>query len=310
MTWLFITLISYLIFTVVFLADKYLLTRAQVYPALYTVYIGALGLLAALFIPFTGFSLPGFPQTVLALSAGAALIFGVYWNFEGLRKYEPSRIVPAMGGFVSLFSLLFVLFFSHGKELLSFLQLAAFIFLVGGSVLITWERGKGVTFHSMRIAAVGAFFFALFFVLSKYVYQEQHFWSGFILMRAGGFLAALFFFAFNKEVRQKLFQKTPPAPNVTFWGRFSVSGLIIIAQTVGAGASILQSFAVFLAPFALVPLVNALQGTQYALLLIFTTAISLKWPHIIKEEISKEILLQKGFAILCIVSGVAIIALT
>ena len=55
MTWLLITLTSYLIFAVVFLIDKYLLVSSIRNPKVYAFYIGVLGIGGLLLIPFIDF---------------------------------------------------------------------------------------------------------------------------------------------------------------------------------------------------------------------------------------------------------------
>jgi len=77
----------------------------------------------------------------------------------------------------------------------------------------------------------------------------------------------------------------------------------------GAGASILQNWAIFLAPLVYVAIINALQGINYAFLLVFIIFLSLKFPQILKEEISKKILLQKIIAILLISAGLFLLTL-
>jgi hypothetical protein len=76
----------------------------------------------------------------------------------------------------------------------------------------------------------------------------------------------------------------------------------------GALANILQNWAIALSPLVYVSLINALQGIQYAFLLIFTVFISLKFPKILKEEIKSQILIQKIFAIFLIIIGLAILS--
>ena len=76
----------------------------------------------------------------------------------------------------------------------------------------------------------------------------------------------------------------------------------------GAGASILQNWAIFLAPLVYVAIINALQGINYAFLLVFIIFLSLKFPKILKEEVSREILFQKIIAILLIGGGLVLLA--
>ena len=302
MSWLIVIISAYFIFAVVNLVDKYLLAGPIPDPKVYTFYIGVLGVLVLFLAPFVGFSVPQPSQIILSLLAGAIFIYGLFWFYKALRDFEVSRVVPAIGGILPLFTLGLIYIFSAGKETLGYFDFFAFILLILGSILITYERGKKISFKSLQISAIAAFFLALSFVLTKYVYLAQPFWSGFIWIRIGGFLMAIFFFLLFKEIREEIFKK-----KVSF--KKKTIGVFLSNQVMGAGASILQNWAIFLAPLVYVAIINALQGINYAFLLVFIIFLSLKFPQILKEEISKKILFQKIIAILLIGAGLSILVL-
>jgi len=315
MLWLIIATSAYLILAIVFLVDKYLLVGPIPNPKVYTFYIGTLGILVLILAPFVGFSVPGARQIILSLLAGTLFIYGIFWLNYALRLFEASRVIPAIGGILPIFSFLLIYIFSGGKEIFTIWEFLAFILLIFGSVLIVYpkaEKGGGeqmffgyekakISLKSFRISVTAAFFLALSFVLAKYVYMVQPFWSGYIWIRIGGFLGALSFI-FSKEVREEILLK-----RVGFKKKTAV--IFLSNQAAGASANILQNWAIALAPLVCVAIINALQGIQYVFLLIFTILLSLKFPQLLKEEISREILLQKIIAILLIGAGLALITL-
>lgn len=306
MPWLLFVISSYLIFAAVILADKYLLSGAKMHPAVYTFYIGVLGMLAFALAPFTGFVIPGPGQILLSIGAGASLVYAVYWFARGVQKYEPSRIVPAMGGLDSILVFLFLLVTTKGETLLTFPQFLSLALLIIGTVLITYEKGKGMSLGSVKIAFINAVFFALAFVMAKYVYLSQPFWSGFILMRLGGLLVALTFLLWFKEVRQEVFLgKT--TKRMPFWENPRLASIFVLSQGAGAGAEVLRSFAVFLVPLALLPFVNALLGIQYVAILAFAVFLSWRFPRVLKEHVSRETFFQKVFAILLMALGLGLL---
>lgn len=319
MTWLLITISFYFIFSIVSLVDKYLLGGRIPSPKVYTFYVGALGVLVLFLLPFVGFEIPVFPQIVLALFAGAIYIFALFWFFKGLQLFEASRIVPAIGGLVPLFTLGLTCLFSWGKETLSFLDIIALLLLVFGSILIASERAREISWGSLKLSILVAFLFSLSFVLTKYVYLAQPFWNGFIWKSIGGFLMATCFFIFFPEIKKEIFKNRTSEGSegkeegkTLFFRREKfpkkTTAIFITNQAAGAGANILQNWAIALAPLAYVAIINALQGVQYVFLLIFTIFLSLKLPQIVKEEISKGILFQKIVAILFIGLGLVILA--
>lgn len=311
MSWLIPTLISYFLLAIVFLVDTYLLATAALHPKVYIFYLGIFGLLIFLLLPlpFVDFFIPPLPYLLEGIGAGVAFFFGVFWLFQGLKIFEPSRIIPAIGALVPLFTFALVFSISLGKEGFSQPQFLAFFLLVGGSVLITLEKRKGVTLQSLNIAALGAFFFSLSFVMVKYVYLASSFWTGYMLMRIGGFLVALWLFFQSREVREELFH-TKSSRELPFRKRPQVILIALMNQGTAALANILQNYAVFLAPTALLAFINALQGVQYVFLFLLTTLLSLWFPHIIRENISRSILFQKSIAIFLIGAGLAVLALS
>ena len=310
MLWLIAVISSYLILAIVLLVDKCLISGPIPNPKVYTFYVGILGASVLIIAPFVGFYFPYPFPFFLSLLAGALFISALFCFFKALRIFEASRVVPAVGGLVPVFSLGLIYLFSKGKEILQFQEFLALIFLILGSVLITY-KGSKISLKSFRFSTIAAFLLSLSFVLTKYVYLQQPFWNGFIWIRIGGVLMAIFFLFFVKEIRQKvlsLFKKQQ-----RFKGSKKTAVLFISNQAIGAGAGILQNWAIFLAPLTYVALINALQGVQYLFLLIFVLIISLTWPFWtekigLKEEFSKKIIFQKFFAVLLIGIGLVLLA--
>ncbi|MBZ9572295.1 DMT family transporter [Patescibacteria group bacterium] len=298
MLWIFIAILGYLFSAIATVMDKYLLAGPIPNPKVYSFYTGVLGILALLFFPL-GFLVPNFSQILVSLLAGAIFIWALLWFCKALTLFEASRVVPAIGGLSPLFVFVLNYLFS-GKGFPGFWELLSFILLILGSVIITREKRKTASLESFKISAVSAFLFSLAFVLTKRVYLQQPFWSGFIWMRIGGFLAALVFL-FSKDVREELFQK-----QTSF--KLKTAEIFLTSQGAGALAFALQNWAIALVPVGLLAFINALEGTKYIFLLIFTILISLKFPQILKEEVSRKILFQKILAILFIGIGLAILA--
>ena len=317
MTWLTIAISAYFILAVVFLVDKYLLTEAIPNPRVYAFYVGALGISVLVLAPFVGFYVPGISQLILGVLSGMVFIYGLFWLYKSLQLFEPSRVVPAIGGLTPLFVFGLIYILTLGQETFSLKELTAFILLVLGSILITVKKEKITNLKSLKFSALTAFLLALSFVLIKYVYLAQPFWNGFIWRGIGGFLMAICFFIFFPDVKKEIFGKIKlrqnEASGVEREGSAAdkpIKTVIIFLsnQIAGAGATILHNWAIALAPLIYVPFVNALQGTQYAFLFILAVILSLKFPRMLKEEISQEVILQKIIAILLIGGGLALFA--
>jgi drug/metabolite transporter (DMT)-like permease len=300
MLWLIVTISAYFLQAIAALVDKYLLKSHIPSAKVYTFYVGILSIVTIIFIPL-GFYVPAFSLIVLNLLAGAFFLLGLFALYKALIEFEVSRVIPAIGGILPLFVFCWVYLSSGGKEVLGIYQILSLILLILGSVLIVYDKDKSITLKSFQISVLAAFLFSVCFILSKFAYETQPFWSAFIWIRIGAFLTGILFLL-SKEVRDEIFRKKHTFKRDT--------GLIFMAnQLVGGASSVLQNWAVALVPFGLLVFVNALEGTKYVFVLILAAAVSIKFPKILSEEISRKIILQKIAAVSLIAAGLIILVL-
>ncbi|HEY4509448.1 MAG TPA: hypothetical protein VJC15_00465 [Candidatus Paceibacterota bacterium] len=304
--WIIVAIIAYFLLALVVVLDKYLLAGPLPNPKLYAFAIGIFGGLAFLLIPFGFLEVPVWPIIVLGILAGVIQIFAILALFSGLKKFEASRIIPAIGGLLPVFTLLFTI--SVGRAILESFDIFAFVFLVLGSVVVSFERRKLFTFQSLTYAFVVSLFFALFVVLSKFVYEAQPFLSGLLWIVVGSFSAALSLLVsgeLRKEIRNVLRKKgavkkaLSPAVFLLFVGN----------QALGALGFVLQNWAVALVPFAYISFVNALEGMKYVFVVVLVSIISLRFPRLIRERVNRGAIVQKLLAIVSIGIGLALLAL-
>lgn len=299
MNYLLIAVVAHLIFALVYIADKAVVSEAELEPVAYAFYVGVLSLFILFLIPF-GFSLMPSSKIVFALLAGALFVFSLLFFYRAVKASEISRTAPIFGAAVPIFTLL--LAYGFLGERLAHKELVASVFLIVGGIImarrvssgkaksIGWVRGLGD-------ALIGSLLMATSYVLSKYVYQSQIFINAFIWIRLGSFVGALIFLLSAKN-RRIIFTKTKKL-------KFGTAALVSANKLVSAGGFILLNYAIFLGS---VSLVNALQGVQYLFLLILSVFLSKKFPQILEEQIGRKILFQKIIAILFIASGLLILA--
>ncbi len=297
MLWLIVIIFAYFLFAITSLGDKFLLI-GEPNPKTYSFYVGTLGITILLLVPFIGFQVPGVFEVVFCLIIGAIYLAAIFSIYQGLEYFETSRVIPAIGALVPIFTFIFIYLFSGGKEVLAASELITFFIFIIGGVLINYHPGKKIISESLKISALAALFLALVFVLSKYIYLALPFWTGFVWIRIGTFLTALTFLSF-REVRQDLIGD---GKKRSF--SLKTGSIFIVNQLVGAGAFILQSWSIALAPLVYLSIINAVQGVQYLFLFIFT----LVFYKFLKEELSKKIITQKIIAIIIILIGFAVLA--
>lgn len=300
MNWILIALIAQFLFALVFILDKFFVSKTVLKPVVYAFWAGVLQILVLVFVPF-GFKVISPLQILISLSSGALFVLANLLFYQAIQSKEISRIAPVVGGLIPIFTIL--LSFLFIGERLTAIQLAAFVLLVlGGIIMLLPLKGKlslgFLSASALGIIVLSSFFFSGSFVLSKYIFLKQSFINGLIWTRLGAVLTAGLFLLFPSN-RQLIFTKTASVKTKTV-------GLFFLNKGFSATAFILLNYAIFLGS---VSLVNALQGIQYVFLLLIGIFLSVKFPQIIKEQINKETIFQKIAAIVFIGAGLVVLVL-
>jgi len=295
-TYILIAVIAYLAFALNGVIDKFLLSRDIPQPMLYAFYIGMLNALALLLIPF-GVHWPQINIILIALLSGAAFAWALVAMFSALKRADASLVLPAIGAMVPIATLVFGFFIAY--ERLNLPQAMGVGFLVlGASLTASASRSyKQLGSRWVWAAVLAAVLFALSFATSKAVYNDQGFISGLVWTRVGFLLAALSML-FSANLRKAL--KGPPGG-----GKKQGGILFLTGQALGAGASILQNYAVSMGS---VTIVNALQGVQFGFLILISWGLYRWFPQILKEDFSRVVVLKKLFAVVLI--GVGLLFIT
>jgi len=304
--WLIIAVTAYFINAGVYLADKFLLSKRIHSSVVYAFYVGIWSVFNLVLLFFSPW-IPSLGELLLDLSGGLLFLFTLVFWYKALHQSEATRVVPIVGGLVPVFSYLLSSIFLG--QVLTNQELLAFLILIAGGVLISIKRTKFYMVHKIinrvmeifgdtlgevhaqyrptrRIitnSIVSAFFFAAFYVLMKYIYLHQPFIGGFVWSRMGTFIGAMAMLAvpaWRKGIFEYQQAATKPK-NLSFF---------IGVRLFAALAFIMLNWAISLGNVALV---NALQGVQYLFFILFAVIISARFPKIFKEEMGKEVLIQK-----------------
>ncbi len=301
MVWLLVAVAGYVMLAGAALIDKFLLAGKLDDPKLYAFYIGALSSAAFLLLPFGFWSYPAAGIFLIGMVAGAAQIYGSFFYLSALKRFEAARVVPIVGGLNPVFGFFLTAAVSGGSAILGQKELAGFFLLIAGGWLM---MASGFSFKAKEwgFAIIAALFYALSVVLAKLVYLQLPFANGFLLTAFGSAAAAMTFLL-SKPVRQAVFGKKKASvknrPNFLFF----------CGQAMGGAAFLLQSGAVYLAPQANVPAVNALAGVQYVFIFAISLVLARRFPKQFAEKTTPAQFAQKIFAIILIMIGLAIFAL-
>ncbi|MDD5145149.1 MAG: hypothetical protein PHW72_03450 [Candidatus Pacebacteria bacterium] len=295
MNWLAATLISYSLFAFTALIDRYILTKLSTPPKVYAFYVALLSTLVLAAAPFVAFFVPSLKLLFLCLATGMIFIFFLYWLYRAEMQFEVSRVVPAIGGLVPLFTFGLSRLFYPQQEEMSLSGMIAFLVLIIGSVIVSLNLKKRISIQSLKYSTIAAFLTSLVFILSKEIFSSLPFWTGMIWKSLGGIPAALILLSF-KDVRKAIFFNKNQFPKKKITA-------LLANQVLGGTATIIQNWAIALSPIIYLPFINALAGFQYILLLVFSVLISFKLPGILKEELDRKTVFQKSIGILLIIGG-------
>ncbi len=306
MSWIIVALLAYFLLAIANLGDKFLVDNILKSSKAYAFVVCFLGLIVFVSAPWF-LNWPGTPLFIFNLVNGAIFSIALWLLYEALIKGEASRILVFIGGLTPIFSFIFSFFVFKEKfsssELLGILIILFGVFLIAflpseRSLLKRIFSWLGLKDQSKRagikVALLSSVFYSLYFIGTKIAYNYQSFASSFLWTRLGAFIFALLFLlkAFDRKEVIKMFRKSEPKKS-----KF----LVLLNQVIGSSGFILQNYAIFLGS---VVLVNALQGFQYALILIISASLSLFAPKLLREKFSRRIIIQKSAAVFLIAVGI------
>jgi drug/metabolite transporter (DMT)-like permease len=305
MSWVIVALLAYFFLAIANLFDKFLvdnvLPSSKAYAFVVCLFGGLLFLGAPWFLQW-----PGVYWLVINILAGFIFAVAIWMLFEALRRGVAARTLVFIGGMTQDFSIsISILFFKEQFSVAQWLGIStlllgivivallpqprSFLARLFGKLKLTQDVKSGY----LMFAIISALAYATYFVLTKYAYSAQPFASAFIWTRLGAVLFVLLFLL-NKRDRLDILK-------VFFQPKKNKNGsLVVVNQLIGSTGFVLQNYAISLGSVALV---NALQGVQYAFLLILSTILAIASPRLLKETFSWRIFLQKTLAVLVIALG-------
>ncbi len=296
MIWLYITIIAYLLFALANIGDKLVVSKFKTSPIVYAFYVGTMGIMTVFLIPF-GVIWPNFIQIFWSLSGGVAFVIAAFFMYKAIYAGETTKAITIMGSTAPIFT--FLMSYWLLSERLTSYQLFSFFILVLAIIVISWEFDKKKKTNKPQVfwAILAGLAFAASYVLAKYVYLFQPFISGFVWIRIGGFLTALFILLIphNRQLIKKDWQQP----------KKQKGSLILLIQILGGIGVVGQNYAFTLASATLI---NALQAIQYAAVFVFASLLGKKIPQL-KEDLNYKQIIQKIIAIFLIAIGLYFIVL-
>jgi len=299
MSWLFFALLAPLFYSITNYIEKFLIEKRVKDPIFILVIAGVItfciGIVIAIIHTIPIVSLP---QFILLTFSGLFFMFYIIPYFKALSVDEASRVVPFFQ-FIPLFVLVLSQIFL--KETITSKQLVGFFIIIIGGFILGVEKIEKKIFKlrpSFLYMVLSSLLFATGSILFKYVVVSLDYWTTFAYQSFPwiiGSVLLLLYRPYRKSTYKELHN-------------IQISTLIFIILTVLITllADIATTYAFSLAPTSLVTVVG---GIQPLFTLLFGITLSLWFPHILKEDLSKENIWIKFFSIFIIIIGIYFINL-
>ncbi len=298
-SWLIIIIIAYLFFGLSSLGDK-LVLAGKPKPNSYTFYMGVFGIFIILLIPFIKFGFPNATGLLWIILDAIVRVAGVYTMFVALKKFDVSRVMATIGATQPIFIFVLTWIF-WGPQIMSKIDILAFILLFLGSVIISIEKTPKTTSNYLKITLFASLMFSFDYVFLKFVFLNQPFLQGVIWIMIFIFLFVLVFLI-SKKSRAEIFEKKMVLNRKT-------QIIFLTTQSFGSLGNFLQSFAISLSPVAFLAIINSLKGIQYIFIFLLTLFFTYFYPKVLKEEILPKIIIRKTISIVFIAVGLALLVI-
>ncbi|MFZ1735833.1 MAG: hypothetical protein WAU31_02780 [Candidatus Moraniibacteriota bacterium] len=319
MLWLFAAIGGYGMTALSGVADKFLVSGRIEKPVVYVVLLTLFSLVSFVLAPFGLQVLPPMGMAIFLVS-GILFAWSLLFLFTAFRTGEVSRILPLVGIFSAIVTLLpsVVRIFISGEIPIS--GFLSFFLLLGGAALLSLSGSNGQMYsrRDIVLSLLSGVFLAGFYLLIKFGEGSgANFVSGLIWSRFGVFLGGMLLLlvpAYRRDVMPFLSKKIPSRKAMLSrpallrgntlqcrqTGTLPTWLIFISGKTLGGIGAILIIFATYRGPVAIV---QALVGVQFAFVFLIALLLSGRFPTIFSERLSHADWLRKAGAFVCISIG-------
>lgn len=299
--WITFTLIAVVLWSLVNIADSYLVQRNKHvgHP------VGSLVLFSSLFAIIVSFAIYFFLDKSLSIPlksiwllivAGFCNLLWIVFYLYALVDEDVSNVIP---WFLSAPFFAYILsYYILGESLLLNQIFGGLVVIFGGVILSIEKKSENNSSYKIKwkpiiYMSLASFLIALWGVLFKFVAQESGFWQSSFWEHVGLSVAGLFTLVFVKSYREgfRVLIRTAGAKILT---------INIFSETLTIAGNLLANYAILFVPVTLVYLVEISQPAVVFILGIICTVF---FPRILKEDITKRVLVKKGIAIAIMTFG-------
>jgi len=302
MQWFFIALGAPFLWAMVNIFDQYLVakystgTRGSGGLVLFSSLIGIF-VAAAIGIFTPGiFGIPLLDKLLLIATGGMTIAWVIFYLFT-LEIEEISAVVP---WFLTIPIFGYILGYVFLGETLSFQQQIGSLVILCGVFLISIDfsgQKRKFKWRTALYMLATCFLVSVIGIIFKYVTIGDNFWVSSFWVYTGLGIFGILIYLFVPKYREEFILMNKK-------GGKKIFTLNIISEILNIIGNLLTTYAILLAPVAMVYLVSSFQP---AIVLFLTLLATRFFPNIVKESLKERILLPKLIAIIVMIAGSVIL---
>jgi len=297
MNWFFIALIGPILNAVANHTDKFLITKYLKGGAVGSLIIfssifSVVALPVVLFINPSVFSVSLLHGIILAVN-GMLIVLAILCYFYALQRDEASYVVPFYQT-IPIFG--FILGYFILGETISIIQTVASLIIIVGATVLSFEiGGEKIRFKKevVLLMITASILFAVNGTVFKLIALDSGFWLSTFWSLIGKIILGVVFFVFIKSYRFQFIEMIKE-------NKIAVLGLNSLSEILFIVSESVTQYAILLAPLVLVLLVNSFQPL---FVFVIGVALTVFFPNIAQESVSKRNIIQKIIGIGLIIVG-------
>ena len=294
MNWIFFAILAPAIYASATYIDKYILEKEiEEYDSM-PIYMAIVGLIAGcFFFTITGFPLLNLRDTCLILTTGILTTISSVFYFKALA-YEDTGKINFLFQIFPIISL--VLGFVLLRETITIQQLLGFLFILFATVGISVEKRKGKFYISKAffLILIVDVLWATSGVLMKFAIKTNSFSNVLSYESFGIFLGGFLIFIFYPNSKNAFLK------NIKIVRKNTIK-IILLNESIVVFAKAVTFYAFSLGPLGLV---SVLEGAQTFYAIVYGWFLTITFPLIFHEDITKRGLFKKIVLFLILLLGI------
>ncbi len=296
MPWYFFAAATPTLYGITNYIDKFLIDKKIKDPVAIAAFVSVIsGIFGTVLLAFNHFTFIGIVSTSLLILAGLLLTGYLIPYYAALRSDETSRVAPLFQ-FIPMFSLILSSIFL--KETLGIKQIVGLLLVVTAGFLLSANKIEAKIFKprkSFWLMLLSTFMYGSIGILLRSVSVNTSYWVILSYEYIGAGIAGLLLLA-NPKIMANLKSQTTQIK--------SSIGIISLNNIITILAQMSETYAFTLVA---VPLVNVIGAIHPFVVLLFGFILTAWYPHIVKEDVRKSVLMHKALSIAIIFSGLYLV---